>query len=81
MVVEEVEVVAEVVETVATVAEQVSAEVAEKLPDNNKIKEAVLVVEHFSNVTAQEAKLTEDFIHKVCTTCMIQLTNFLFLFD
>ncbi|KAL3515507.1 hypothetical protein ACH5RR_022409 [Cinchona calisaya] len=65
IVVEEVEVVAEVVQNVATVVEKASAEVAEKLPDNNKIKAAVLVVEHLSSVTAQEAKLTEDFIHRV----------------
>ena len=65
-VVGEVEVVAEVVENVATVTEKVSAEVAEKLPDNNKIKEAVLAVEHLSSVAAQEAKLIEDFIHNVC---------------
>ncbi|XP_027106204.1 uncharacterized protein [Coffea arabica] len=64
-VVGEVEVVAEVVENVATVTEKVSAEVAEKLPDNNKIKEAVLAVEHLSSVAAQEAKLIEDFIHNV----------------
>lgn len=63
--VEEVEVVAEVVENVATVAEKFSAEVAEKLPDNNKIKLAVLAVEHLSSVAAQEAQLAQDFIHKV----------------
>ncbi|KAG5548472.1 hypothetical protein RHGRI_013976 [Rhododendron griersonianum] len=42
-VVEEVEIAAEVVEKVATTAEKVSAEVADKLPDNGKLKAAALV--------------------------------------
>ncbi|CAI9104089.1 OLC1v1002702C3 [Oldenlandia corymbosa var. corymbosa] len=75
-VVEEAEVVAEVAENVATVAENVTSEVAEKLPDNSKIKQAVLVVEEIASVTAQEAKLAEDFIHKVmCPLLNLQLVK------
>ncbi|XP_057977364.1 uncharacterized protein LOC131164295 isoform X2 [Malania oleifera] len=65
MVAEEVERVAEIVEKAATVAEKVSAEAAEKLPDNGKLKEAALFVEHVSRETAKDAHLTQDFIHKV----------------
>ncbi|CAK9163151.1 unnamed protein product [Ilex paraguariensis] len=62
--IEEVEVVAEVVEKVATVVEKVSAEVADELADNSKLKEAALMVEHGSSVAAKDAQLTIDFIHK-----------------
>ncbi|KAG2705024.1 hypothetical protein I3760_05G033500 [Carya illinoinensis] len=65
MVVEEVEIVAEVVEKVATVAENVSAEFAEKLPEDGKLKEAALFVERVSKEAAHDAQLTTDFIHKV----------------
>lgn len=65
MVVEEVEKVAEVVERVATVAEKVSEDVANELPDNTKLKEKVLLAEHVFKVAAKDAKLAEDFIHKV----------------
>ena len=64
-VVEEVENVAEVVEKVATTAENVSAKVADKLPDNGKLKEVALFVEHVSSVIAKDAELTTDLIHKV----------------
>lgn len=64
-VIEGAEIVAEVVEKVATVAEKVSAQVADKLPDDSKLKEAALFVEHVSEVTARDAHLTDDFIHKV----------------
>lgn len=63
--IEDAEIVAEVVEKVATVAEKVSAQVADELPDDSKLKEAALFVEHVSGVTAQDAHLTENFIHKV----------------
>lgn len=65
MVVEEVENVAEVVEKVATVAEKVSSDVADKLPDNGKLKESALFVERVSKIAAQDAQITKDFIHKV----------------
>ncbi|XP_030539304.1 uncharacterized protein LOC115747322 [Rhodamnia argentea] len=64
-VIEDAEIVAEVVEQVATVAEKVSAQVADKLPDDSKLKEAALFVEHVSEATAHDAHLTENFIHKV----------------
>ncbi|XP_028080682.1 uncharacterized protein LOC114282239 isoform X2 [Camellia sinensis] len=64
-VVEEVEIVAEVVEKVATTAEKVSADMAEKLPDNEILKEAALFVEKVSTATAKDAELTKNFIHKV----------------
>lgn len=56
---------AEVVEKVATVFEHISAQVADKLPDDSKLKDAALFVEHVSKVTAEDAHLTEDAIHKV----------------
>ncbi|OMO63543.1 hypothetical protein COLO4_32323 [Corchorus olitorius] len=65
MIVEEVETVAEVVEKVATVAEKVSAQVAENLPDDSKLKKAAMVVEHVSEITAQDAHATTEFIHQV----------------
>ncbi|KAL5563947.1 hypothetical protein UlMin_033694 [Ulmus minor] len=65
MVVEEVKTVAEVVEKVATVAEKVSLEVAEKLPENSKLKHTALFVEHLAENAAQDAQITKDFIHKV----------------
>ncbi|GER30076.1 nuclear transport factor 2 family protein, partial [Striga asiatica] len=64
-VVDEVEAVAEVVAEVAATADKALAEVAKQLPDNSKLKEAAQVMEHVSNVAAQEAKLVEDIIHKV----------------
>uniref|UniRef100_A0A5B7BKA0 Uncharacterized protein n=1 Tax=Davidia involucrata TaxID=16924 RepID=A0A5B7BKA0_DAVIN len=64
-IVEEVETAAEVVEKVATMTEKVSAEMADNLPDNGKLKEAALFIEHISSVTEKDAQLTKDFIHKV----------------
>ncbi|KAK1417598.1 hypothetical protein QVD17_26728 [Tagetes erecta] len=63
-VVKEAEEVAEVVEKVASTTEKLSARVAEKL-DNGELKEVALKVEHISNVIAKDARMTEDFIHKV----------------
>ncbi|XVF67253.1 hypothetical protein PTKIN_Ptkin10aG0105800 [Pterospermum kingtungense] len=65
IVVEQVENVAEVVEKAATAAEKVSAQVAEKLPDESKLKKAAQVVEHVSEITAQDAHATTQFIHQV----------------
>ena len=65
MVVEQVESVVEVVEKVATAAEKVFAQVAEKLPDDSKLKKAALVVEHVSEKTAQDAYATTEFIRQV----------------
>ncbi|XP_022726355.1 uncharacterized protein LOC111282509 isoform X2 [Durio zibethinus] len=64
MVVEQVENVAEVVEKVADAAEKASAQVAEKLPDDSKLKKAALAVEHVSEITAQDAHATTQFIHQ-----------------
>ncbi|KAL4279862.1 hypothetical protein GQ457_03G004420 [Hibiscus cannabinus] len=65
MVVEVAENVAEVVEEVATAAENMSAEVAEKLPDGSKLRKAAMVVEHVSEITAQDAHATTQIIHQV----------------
>ncbi|PON34125.1 hypothetical protein PanWU01x14_346920 [Parasponia andersonii] len=65
IVVEDVENIAEVVEKVAIVAEKVSSEVADKLPDNGRLKETALFVERVSKKAVQDAQLTKDFIHKV----------------
>ncbi|XP_058096950.1 uncharacterized protein LOC131242372 isoform X2 [Magnolia sinica] len=62
---EVVETAAEVVEEVASVAETVLSEVANRLPDDSKLKDAVLMVERVSKTTAKDAQLTIDFIHKV----------------
>ncbi|KAM5575363.1 hypothetical protein ABKV19_014368 [Rosa sericea] len=66
VVMEEVDNVAKVVERVATVAEKVSADVADKLPtDHTRLKEIALLIERVSELAAQDARLTQDFIHKV----------------
>ncbi|XP_002522600.2 uncharacterized protein LOC8266813 [Ricinus communis] len=65
IVLEEVETVAAVVGKAAMAAEKFSAEEAEKLPDNGKLKKAALLVEGISKATAHDAQLTKDFIHKV----------------
>ncbi|KAB1206823.1 hypothetical protein CJ030_MR7G008261 [Morella rubra] len=65
LVVEEVEGIAKVVEKVAIAAEKLSAEVADKLPENGKLKEAALFVEHVSQEAAHDAEIAEQFIHKV----------------
>ncbi|KAB5516043.1 hypothetical protein DKX38_026691 [Salix brachista] len=65
IIVEEVGHVAEVAEKVAAVAEKVSEEVAEVLPENGKLKETALLIEQVSKAAAHDAKLTQDFIHKV----------------
>ncbi|KAF2294162.1 hypothetical protein GH714_007968 [Hevea brasiliensis] len=62
---EEVESVAAVVQKFATMAENISAEVAEKLPENGKLKETAVLIERVSKATAHDAQLTRDFIHKV----------------
>ncbi|OMO71694.1 hypothetical protein CCACVL1_18102 [Corchorus capsularis] len=63
MIVEEVETVPEIVEKVATVAKKVSAQVAENLPDDSKLKKAAMVVEHVSEISTQDAHATTEFIH------------------
>ncbi|XP_077225073.1 uncharacterized protein LOC143858306 [Tasmannia lanceolata] len=62
---EVIETAAEAVEEVAKVVEKVSTEVAEKLPDDGKIKDAALLVGRVSNEFAKDAQTTIDFIHKV----------------
>nr|GMD02813.1 uncharacterized protein LOC109164889 [Ipomoea batatas] len=63
-VVEEVEEVAEVVEKVATAAENVIEAVADKLPANTILKEAVEAVEHATAQVAEDAHNVTVFIHK-----------------
>ncbi|CAL9073343.1 unnamed protein product [Musa textilis] len=65
MVADAVEEVFEVVEKVATVVEKVSSEVAERLPEEGKLKDAVLSIEHVSREAAQDAHLANDIIHKL----------------
>ncbi|XP_004292518.1 PREDICTED: uncharacterized protein LOC101310960 [Fragaria vesca subsp. vesca] len=65
VVMEEVDNVAKDVERVATVAEKVSADVAEKLPTHTKLKQIALLIERVSELAAQDAQLTQQFIHKV----------------
>ncbi|VFQ81832.1 unnamed protein product [Cuscuta campestris] len=62
---EEVEEVAEVVETVATTVENVIGRVADKIPANTPLKEAVEAVEHASAHLAQDAHYITTFIHQV----------------
>lgn len=59
------EVVAEAVEDAATVAEKVSSEVAEQLPENGRLRTAVVLLEHASKEVAEEAHLAQNIIHKV----------------
>ncbi|CAK9309154.1 unnamed protein product [Citrullus colocynthis] len=65
MVIEEAENVAEVVEKVAELTEKVSAEIADKLPEKSKLKEAAQVVENYSKEIAHDAHLTQDILYKV----------------
>ncbi|PWZ53807.1 hypothetical protein Zm00014a_021982 [Zea mays] len=62
------EVVAEAVEDAATVAEKVSSEVAEQLPENGRLRTAVVLLEHASKEVAEEAHLAQNIIHKVHTS-------------
>uniref|UniRef100_A0A0D9XJ52 Uncharacterized protein n=1 Tax=Leersia perrieri TaxID=77586 RepID=A0A0D9XJ52_9ORYZ len=66
MVKEAAETAAEVVEEVAAAAaaEKVSAEVAEQLPENGRLRRAAVMVEHASKEVAEEAHLAHDIIHK-----------------
>ncbi|CAH9081962.1 unnamed protein product [Cuscuta europaea] len=64
-VVQDVEEVAEVVEKVATTVEYVTGVVADKIPANSNLKEAVEVVEHASAKVAEDAHSITTFIHKV----------------
>ncbi|KAL7601470.1 hypothetical protein Lser_V15G24395 [Lactuca serriola] len=63
-VVKEVEEVAEVVEKVASTTKKLSAEVAENL-NNGEMREIALMVEHVSSVTVKDARMTQNFLHKV----------------
>ncbi|XP_010916703.1 uncharacterized protein [Elaeis guineensis] len=65
MVADMVENAAEMVEKVATVTEKVSSQVADRLPEDGKLKNAALLVEHVAQETAEEAYLAKDIIHKV----------------
>ncbi|XP_072978702.1 uncharacterized protein [Typha angustifolia] len=56
---------AEVVEKVATMTEKLSSDVADRLPEDTKLKEAAVFVERASKEVAEEAQLAQDIIHKV----------------
>ncbi|KAG1334599.1 hypothetical protein COCNU_03G007180 [Cocos nucifera] len=56
---------AEMVEKVATVTEKVSSQVADRLPEDGKLKNAALLVENVAKEAAEEAHLAKDIIHKV----------------
>ncbi|KAF6152143.1 hypothetical protein GIB67_031465 [Kingdonia uniflora] len=60
-----VEDVAEVVEKIANVTEKLSAEVANKLPFDGKLKETALVIERMSEEAIKDAKLIKEIVHKV----------------
>lgn len=79
-VVGEVEEVAEVVEKAAAVAENVSAKVADQFPNNSRIKEAAVAVEHISNVAVADAQLAQNFIHKVCIYTYIYLIIYIYIY-
>ncbi|XP_073007159.1 uncharacterized protein [Typha latifolia] len=65
MVADVVENTAEVVEKVATMAEKLSSDMADRLPEDTKLKEAAVFVERASKEIAEEAQLAQDIIHKV----------------
>ena len=65
VVVEEVEKEENVVERMAITAEVISEDVAEKLPENGKLKKAALEVESVSKRVPHDAHATQEFIHKV----------------
>ncbi|KAL9260225.1 hypothetical protein AKJ16_DCAP14901 [Drosera capensis] len=65
MVMQEVEKAAEAVEKVATMAEKVTADIAQQLPDDAKIKAAALIAEQVSEEAANDARIVEQIIHKV----------------
>ncbi|KAL0733079.1 hypothetical protein Bca4012_009289 [Brassica carinata] len=65
LVVEGIEAVAEMVEKVATASEDMAEEMEKNLPEQSKLKQAAVVLEHISEVAAHEAHLTLDLLHKV----------------
>ncbi|XVF17312.1 hypothetical protein REPUB_Repub10bG0109300 [Reevesia pubescens] len=66
-VVESVESVVEVVEKVAEEVEKVADKVADSLPENGKLKEAVSFIETIAKETAKDARIAEEIIQKVFT--------------
>lgn len=65
MVADAVEDAAVIVEKVANIAEKVSLDIAEQMPEDGKLKEAVLFVENVAKEVAEEAHHTQEIIHKV----------------
>lgn len=63
--VEGMEAVAEMVEKVATATEEMAEVMEKNLPEQSKLKQVAVVLEHISEVAAHEAHLTQDFLHKV----------------
>lgn len=59
------EAVAEMVEKVATATEEMAEVMEKNLPEQSKLKQVAVVLEHISEVAAHEAHLTQDFLHKV----------------
>lgn len=70
------EFVVEEVEKVAIVAEKVCEEVAEKFPEDGKLKKATLMVECVSKHVAHHAQLTKEFVHKVLHSIFIYIYYF-----
>lgn len=64
-VVETVECVVEVVEKVAEEVEKVADKVADTLPENGKLTEAVCFIETIAKETAKDARIAEELIQKV----------------
>ncbi|XP_024932087.3 uncharacterized protein LOC112492528 isoform X2 [Ziziphus jujuba] len=65
MVVESVENVAEIVEMVAEKVEEVADNIADKLPGDGKLKEALRLVENVAKETAKDAHLVDQLMEKV----------------
>ncbi|KAL5982318.1 hypothetical protein ACLOJK_016389 [Asimina triloba] len=60
-----VETAAELVEMVADAAETLSNGVAQKLPEDGKLRDAVVFVEHVSKEAEKDAQRTIEFVRKV----------------
>lgn len=72
MVVDSVENVAEIVETVAEKVEEVADDIADQLPQDGKLHDAVRLVESIAKETAKDAHLVDDLIEKVLINLFIR---------
>lgn len=64
-VVQSVENVAEIVETVAEKVEEVADDIADQLPQDGKLHDAIRLVESIAKKTAIDAHIVDDLIEKV----------------